>query len=123
MMDFLNKLIWTDAPAGTSLQSVDLSLRGLFPLWLAIILLLGGVLAAFFFYRTEQAPMGLFRRSLLIVLRVAVISIILVLLLRPVAVAEFHGERPQGVAVLLDNSESMKLQDRRVAAADKLRVA
>ena len=41
----------------------------------------------------------------------------------PVVVAEFRGERPQGVAVLLDNSESMKLQDRRVSATDQVRVA
>jgi hypothetical protein len=45
------------------------------------------------------------------------------LLFRPVLLAEFHGERPRGVALLLDNSQSMKQQDRRLSDTDKLRVA
>jgi hypothetical protein len=122
-MDFLNKLLSMDAPASTTLESAEVSLRGVFPLWAALLLLGVGCAAAVWFYAREQAPLGIFRRSILIVLRVAVIGFILLLLLRPVVVAEFRGEKPQGVAVLLDNSESMKLRDRRVSPADKLRVA
>jgi hypothetical protein len=123
IMDFLNQLLFTDAPAGTSLHSAEMSLRGVFPLWAAALLLVLGGSAAVFFYLREQAPLSGFRRGVLITLRVAVIALLLLLLLRPVLVAEFRGERPQGVAVLLDNSQSMKQQDRRISAADKLRVA
>lgn len=122
-MDFLNRLVSADAPPDTVLQTAELSLRGVFPLWAAGIILGLGCLAALYFYVREQAPLGWFRRGLLVFLRTAVIAMILLLILRPVLVAEFRGERPQGVAVLLDNSQSMKLQDRRIAEMDKLRVA
>src|SRR5262249_45338851 len=40
-----------------------------------------------------------------------------------VLLAEFQGRRAQGIALLLDNSQSMRQQDRRLSAADRLRVA
>jgi len=122
-MDLLNRILSLEAPPGMKLQSADLSLRGVFPIWLALLLLAVGIVAAVGFYWREQAPLKPGRRAALMVLRVAVIGFIVLLLLRPVLVAEFHGERPQGTVVLLDNSQSLKQADRRVAAADKLRVA
>src|SRR5437763_1870836 len=56
-------------------------------------------------------------------LRTAALALLLGLLLRPVLVTEFVGERPRPVAVLLDTSQSMRQQDRRVTPADRQRVA
>ena len=50
-------------------------------------------------------------------------ALVLLLLMRPMLLAEFKGERPAGVVLLLDNSQSMTQQDRRLIAADKFRVA
>ena len=63
------------------------------------------------------------RRLVLVLLRSAALGVLLLLLLRPVLVAEYQGERPRSVALLIDNSQSMKQQDRRLSAADRLRVA
>jgi hypothetical protein len=125
--EWLHKLLFwllgLEAPAGTVLQSAELHLRGLFSWYVAGLLLAIFAAGAIYFYVREVAPMGKLRRTALIVLRVAVLALLLALLMRPVLVLEYKGERPQGVAVLLDNTESMKLQDRRVLPADKLRVA
>jgi hypothetical protein len=122
-MNFVNKLLSVDAPPDSTLQAADLSLRGMFPLWAALLLLVLALAGTAYFYVREQAPLSGFRRGLLICLRTFVIAFVLLLLLRPVLVAEYRGERPQGVVLLLDNSQSMKLQDRRVSEVDRFRVA
>src|ERR1019366_6394682 len=48
--------------------------------------------------------------------------LLLFLILRPMLLVEFVGERPQGVVLLVDNSQSMSQRDRRVTDADKARV-
>ncbi len=63
------------------------------------------------------------RRSILAGLRIAIVALVLVLLIRPVLIAEFHGERPRGVVLLIDDTESMKQRDRRVSDEDRMRVA
>ena len=47
----------------------------------------------------------------------------LFLILRPILLVEFRGERPKGVVFLLDNSQSMQQRDRRLTDGDKARVA
>ncbi|MFO0843879.1 MAG: VWA domain-containing protein [Gemmataceae bacterium] len=47
----------------------------------------------------------------------------LALLLRPVLLAEFTGERPRPVVLLFDASQSMSQRDRRVSDSDRQRVA
>ena len=56
-------------------------------------------------------------------MRTALIAFVLVLLLRPVLLAEFRGERPRAVVLLLDNTQSMHQQDRRLQTPDRIRVA
>jgi hypothetical protein len=51
------------------------------------------------------------------------LALVLALLLRPVLLAEFQGERPRAVVLLLDGTRSMQQQDRRLSAPDRLRVA
>ena len=56
-------------------------------------------------------------------LRTALIGLVLVLLLRPVLLAEFNGNRPRSVVLLIDDTQSMTQADRRVSDHDHLRVA
>lgn len=124
-MDFLIHLLGIETPENTRLQSAELVLRGVGPIWLVILLVVALVGAALvvLFYSLEKGTMGWPRRLLMIGLRVLLICLVLLLLLRPVLLTEFQGERPRHIVLLLDNSQSMKLQDRRLTDADKMRVA
>jgi hypothetical protein len=122
-MDWLQRLHLIDAPAGTSLRSAELSLRGLLPWWAAALVLLASAAGVYFLYARESARLGRGRRLLLVALRLALIALVLALLQRPVLQAEFAGERARGVVLLIDNSQSMTQQDRRVSDADRLRAA
>jgi uncharacterized membrane protein len=122
MMHWLHRLLAPDAPENAVLQSASLSLRGLVPLWVAGVGAVVLALAAGFLYSREHGPLGVLRRTTLILLRVATFSLLL-LLLRPILVAEYQGQRPRGTVLLLDNSESMKQRDHRRTFADRLRLA
>ncbi len=122
-MQWLNELLGVKAPAGTTLKSAELAFRGLFPWWLAalLVVLLGAGIVAL--YWLERARIGPLRRSLMAGLRVALVLLLVLLLFRPMLLSDFEGERPQPIALLIDNSQSMKQQDRRMSQADLLRVA
>ena len=122
-MDFLIKLLAIDVPENTTLQSMELSFRGLMPWWLAGLLLASLAIGVIFLYRLEKGTMGWPRRIVMITLRVSLLALLLLLLFRPVLLTEFEGQRPRGIALLVDNSQSMKQQDRRLTDADKMRVA
>jgi hypothetical protein len=120
---WLGRLGLVESPPGTTLESASLSLRGGLPWWLALLLLLlGGGLAVFFYFR-ESSRLSLPLRLVLVGLRTALIALVLLLLLRPTLLAQLAGERPRGVVVLVDNSQSMSRADRRVSDRDRLRVA
>ncbi|MCI0684944.1 MAG: hypothetical protein L0Y71_22845 [Gemmataceae bacterium] len=123
MMNILAKLLAVDAPANTSLTSAELHFRGLVPWWLAVLLLLALAAGIVYLYRLERGTFGRVRRAVMIGLRVALLALLLFLLARPVLLAEFEGQRPRDVVFLLDNSQSMTQQDRRLSEADKFRVA
>src|ERR1019366_1310870 len=124
-MNFLTRLLAVDVPENTTLQAADLSFRGLTTPWLIalIVVVLLGMFAVAVFYRLEKGTLGPIRRVLLIGLRCALLLLLLFLILRPVLLAEFVGQRPQGVALMIDNSQSMQLRDRRLTNTDKARVA
>jgi hypothetical protein len=122
-MHWLQRLHLIDAPENTTLQAAELSWRGLLPVWIAVVLLALTSVAIVFLYAHENPHLGRFRRILLACLRIALVALVLVLLIRPVLIAEFHGERPRAVVLLIDDTESMKQRDRRVADEDRLRVA
>src|SRR5438105_1374931 len=122
-MDFLVQLLGIEAPEHTRLQSAELSFRGLIPLWLAVLTLLVLTAGILYLYRLENGTMGWPRRLLMAGLRVALLALLLLLLFRPVLLAEFEGQRPRSIVLLLDNSQSMTQHDRRLTGADKLRVA
>src|SRR3954471_23748454 len=122
-MDWLNRLLAVDAPPGTSLHSAQWTLRGVLPAWAMALLVVAFAIGSVWLYAREPAAIGWRRRLLLAGLRTAALGILVVLLARPVLLAEFGGERPRGVAVLLDNSQSLQQKDRRVSPRDRLRVA
>ena len=99
---------------GTLVDTAELHFRGLLPWWMALILLV--LLGAFtvLLYLRERARLSLPARLALAALRVGLFAIVLFLLSRPLLLAEFEGQRPRGVVLLLDKSQSMTLQDRRI---------
>ncbi|MBI2807035.1 MAG: hypothetical protein HYX68_18795 [Planctomycetes bacterium] len=124
-MNLITRILAVDVPANTTLSSVDFTFRGMSLLWLIILLLivLVGLGVVGFFYVLEKGTLGWLRRILLIGLRSALVILLLLLILRPMLLAEFEGHRPRGVVLLIDNTQSMKQRDRRLTDADKARVA
>ncbi len=120
---WLQRLGLVPAPEGTVLQSAELGLRGGIPWWVAVVALFVAGTWAIYLYFHEHAKLSIAVRVLLALLRTTVFALLLALLLRPVLLAEFAGERPRPVVLLLDSSQSMGQIDRRVTEADKQRVA
>ncbi len=119
---WLTRLLAVDVPADATIESVESSFRGAMP-WLLlvpVVLVIAGVIVL---YLTERGTIGPIRRTLAIGLRVTLLALVLLLLAKPVVSLVLKRERPRGVAVLLDNSQSMTLVDRRLTDQDKLRVA
>jgi uncharacterized membrane protein len=119
---WLTRLLAVDVPADATIESVELSFRGAVP-WLLVVplvLVVAGIVAL---YVTERGTIGPVRRTLAIFLRTSLFAMVLLLLAKPVLSLLLKRERPRDVVVLLDNSQSMTLVDRRLSDADKLRVA
>jgi hypothetical protein len=117
-------LLWVDVPGDAGLTGVEGSVRNGWAVALTLLFVLfaaAGIVALYYF---ESKRVGVARCLLLAALRTAVVAVLFFLLFRPVQlVAVFKGERPRGVALMLDNSESMTQKDRRISPADRVRVA
>ena len=87
-----------------------ISLAANIPLWLAALMAAAAVLTAYMAYAAPPVPLSSPRRAALTALRLAALLLLLVLLLRPVA-TEPGAARGAAVAVLLDDSRSMRLTD------------
>lgn len=107
----------------TELESASLTFHGLLGPAAAVLIGLAAAAGIFLLYFREQGRFGFARRVLMALLRVGVVGTALFLLMRPVLVAEERGERPRGVALLVDNSLSMTQRDQRLSVADRRRVA
>lgn len=103
--------------------SGELAFRGWFPLWLAIVLALAAILATVIVYRREAGRLPVIVRAGLASLRMATFLILAFLLLRPSLLYNHTEEQPRAIALLVDDSESMRTQDARQTFADKYRVA
>src|SRR5262249_46443198 len=101
----------------------EIVLRGSFPVWLAIILMVvaAGIAGAFYF--TESMKLGVGRRLARAGLRALVLAAIVFLLCKPVAVRDVSTQKSRPVVILTDNSQSMTQKDPRPAVADRARVA
>lgn len=122
-MNVWHWLLGGDVPADATLRSLGLSGSGLLPMWAVPLLVVPLAVGVFALYFTETVRLSLFRRIVLVAVRTLLIAFALFLLTRPLLVAEFEGEKPRDVVVLLDRSQSMSQRDRRVSPRDRLRIA
>jgi hypothetical protein len=106
-----------------SLFAAEMQTRGWFPRWLAVLLALAAVAAVGVLYAKESGKLGVARRLALAAVRAATVLVVAFLLLRPVWVTEFTGQKRRPVAVLIDVSESMNAKDPRPALEDQWRAA
>ncbi len=91
------------------------------PGWIFFVAALIVVALAFFYYRRNLPPLSPLRRGLLTVLRGAVLVITLFILLKPVFHYSFEIREKPTIAVLFDNSASMKIRDSYGLRGDSLR--
>jgi hypothetical protein len=101
----------------------EIVLRGSFPFWLAILLMVAIAGLAGGFYFTESMRLGKGRRLVLAGLRALVLCTIVFLLCKPVAVRDVRTQKNRPVVLLADNSQSMTQKDPRPSVADQVRVA
>jgi hypothetical protein len=117
-------LLWVDVPGDAGLVGVEGGVRHTWAVVLTLFcvaLAAAGIVALYLF---EAQRMSLWRRLFLAAVRTAVVGVLFFLLFRPLQfVAVFKGERPRGVVLLIDNSQSMTQKDRRISPADRVRVA
>ena len=81
------------------------------PWWLAAVLAAAVASAAFLEYRRPLAPLTPLQRGTLVTLRAAVLAALVLFLFRPIALLPPTGSRDAVVAVLVDDSRSMRLTD------------
>lgn len=112
-----------ETPTAGRLAGLEVQWSGGLPLGLALGLLLLLSAAAVWCYAREPARLRRGRRVLLAGLRLTLLSLLVLLLLRPVLLIQWQGWRPRPIVLLLDNSQSMQQRDRRLTLEERLRVA
>jgi len=85
-----------------------------------LLLIVVGSAVAFLFYRYTLPPVSRGKRTLLAILRAAALSLLLMLLLEPLLRLVVSFTEPPGLAVLVDNSKSMRIVDRKGNRAEQL---
>jgi hypothetical protein len=119
---WLARLLAIDVPADATIDALEVSCRGSVS-WLLVVPLIFVLASVIILYCTERGTIGPVRRVIAILLRGSLLALVVLLLAKPVVSLVLKRERPRGIVVLLDNSQSMTLADRRLTDADKLRVA
>jgi len=121
-MDVLLKMCGIRAAEAGHVTDSSLAFRGMHPLWvmLAGIVLLVGV---WWMYRRAAADLPPARRIALTSLRGLFLVLILGLLLRPELTITFEDVVRRSVLLLVDDSGSMSIPDKRVNEDDRKRVA
>ncbi len=133
-MSFSELLCWLlliEPPENTRFERVsEFSWRSglpwLGPWWGALFLVVIGA-AVVFLYLRERINLNQGKRLVAIgamaLFRTLALLLLFALLFRPMLVAEFSGERPRSIAVLIDHTQSMEQADKRLSDDDKKRVA
>jgi hypothetical protein len=121
-MGFIYTLLGVDVPAGTAIEDVELQFRSPLPWFVVVLLVLVLAAGVGVVYWHERAKVNFFARLLLALVRTAALVLLLLLLCRPVLQATFVGPRSREILLLIDNTQSMKQQDRRVSKDDERRV-
>ena len=115
MRAILQWLAGEKLPAGD--VQASLSLQGLPPGWALLIFLLGAA-AIIWSYRAFAPEIVPWKRNLLTVLRVASFALVVLFLLMPVLSLRIEEPVRSALLVLLDNSRSMQIVDKRTSAEE-----
>jgi hypothetical protein len=110
-MEWFTSLLSPEAPAGTTLRTLALSERGVLPLGVAATILVVAALVIAALYHRDRQLAGRLRVALMFACRLTAVALVVLLLVRPVLVAEFVGERPRGIVLLVDDTQSMTRRD------------
>lgn len=119
-------LLRVDAPADARLQGLSVAFRGVTSPWacaglLVLLALVSGLIVLLYWRERGRARPWL--RIAMAGMRLLVVNLVGLLLLLPIVVLDFEGQRPRPLCLLIDNSASMSQRDQRLAPQDKLRVA
>jgi hypothetical protein len=86
---------------------LNLSLPG----WIFFIVFWLLIILAIFYYWKTLPPLSKKQRLLLIILRSAILIFVVFLLFKPILLLLYESHEPPSVAILLDNSKSMTIED------------
>jgi len=123
MTDLLLKLLGIPTDGASRIADGSIAFRGSGNLgWFFLAMLALVALAVWSYWKTarEVSPV---RRYIMAALRAMLLTLLLVLLLRPVFRYTIEGSVRRSLLLLLDNSASMKIADARTEDADLKRVA
>ncbi|MFI5253166.1 MAG: vWA domain-containing protein [Bacteroidota bacterium] len=98
---------------------ISLSLRG--NVLLAIVLVIGGIIAAFAYYRYTLPPLPPRRRILLSIVRSFSLALLLLLFFEPIIRIVHRDEQRPRIAVLIDDTQSMTVKDKQGERAALMR--
>jgi hypothetical protein len=93
------------------------------PGWIFFILFWLLIALAVIYYRKTLPPLSILRRSILVILRSLSLIIIFFLLFKPVLELFFEQREKPAIAILYDNSSSMKIEDPSGIRGDSLQYA
>ena len=123
MTDFILKLLGARLESAGDIAGVRLMFHGGMGMgWFVLgVLVLGGL--AWWLYQQSPVSLTPLRRRILTALRITFLTLLLLLLLRPVLSFTVEGSVRRSLLLLVDNSASMQIKDPRVNADDVKRVA
>ena len=99
----------------------EIVLRGSLPLWFAISLIVLAVVAVVAVYFRESMKLHPAQRIVMALFRGLALAAIIFLLCKPVIVSHDAATKPRPIAILVDNTQSMKQCDPRTSDADIVR--
>ena len=99
----------------------SLGFEGISPGWAFLIFLLIALGTLFAYWKF--APVSRWRKGVMVFLRIAAALVLVTLLAKPVLNLTIHDPVRQPLAVLVDNSESLRFEDRRANPDDVKRAA
>ena len=123
MTEFLLKLLGAEIDDAVRIVDSSLAFRGGFGMGWIVFSMLVAAAAVYWMYRKSPATLPPARLYTLAALRFLFLALILTLLLRPVLSLTVEGSVRRVLALLLDGSSSMLIEDPRITRADQVRAA
>lgn len=105
-------LLWTPQAASESASGISLSLTGAQEPWLKVLVMVLALLALFFSWNSLRGVPSLRHRLQIFSLRLVAVTAIVLMILEPQLEMEEMARIKNAVAILIDHSRSMSLQDK-----------